>query len=199
MYEGDPLHHVIFPSLLVAALNISNLILTNAAGGLNAEYSVGDLMIIDEGINLMYRPLEMAAFPEPAALRRVDRARIFSPEWREKVSAHAAVRGILLRRGVYISTLGPSYETPAEIRYFRYMGGDAVGMSTVPEATAAAALGVNVLGISFITNLISEIPLKQTTHEEVIAASEKAGPRLAELIKIIITEVPPHALYDEKD
>ena len=186
LYEGAPLWHVVFPVLLISSLKVPRIILTNAAGGLNPEYKVGDLMLITEGVNLLFRHFTPDCFPFSGGMFRLDASRIFSPEWREQVSEIARNEGIQLRRGVYIATSGPSYETPSEVGYLRYVGGDAIGMSTVPEAIAAAVLGIKALGISFITNLLAEIPLKKTTHTEVLESSREAGPRLAHLVQIII-------------
>lgn len=186
LYEGAPLWHAVFPVLVVSSLKISRLILTNAAGGLNPEFNVGDLMLITEGVNLLFKPFTPESFPFSEEMFRLDASRIFSPEWREEAVEIARNKHIYVRQGVYIATSGPSYETPAEVGYLRYIGGDAIGMSTVPEAMAAAALGVKVIGISFITNLLAEIPLKKTTHSEVLESSREAGPRLARLIQSII-------------
>lgn len=188
LYEGAPLEQVVFAGKLVAELKIPRLILTNAAGGLNPEFKVGDLMLITEAINLMFRPFLFSDHHLSKRLWRLDASRVFSEPWRKRVNALAEKKGIHLQTGVYIATTGPSYETPAEVGFLRAYGGDAIGMSTLPEALVAAALGVEVLGISFITNLLAEIPLKKTSHEEVIQASTTAGPRLAELIRIIINE-----------
>jgi purine-nucleoside phosphorylase len=180
---------VVFPSLLLAALGVPRLILTNAAGGLNPEFEVGDLMLITEGLNFLFRPYPVNELPDECNLTRLDSSRIFSPAWRQRVLDMVRSEGAFIRTGVYIATTGPSYETPAEVGYLRHIGGDAIGMSTVPEATIAAALGIEVLGFSFITNLLADIPLKKTTHEEVIEASSIAGPRLAQLIINIISRI----------
>ena len=189
LYEGASLEQVVFSALLVSELNIPRLILTNAAGGLNPEFNVGDLMLISEGVNLMFHPFIFSEIHLSERLLRLDASNVFSKLWRDRVNTLAEKKGIHLQNGVYVATTGPSYETPAEVGFLRICGGDAIGMSTLPEAFVAAALGVEVLGISFITNLLAEIPLKKTSHEEVIQASASAGPQLAELIRVIINEM----------
>ena len=186
VYEGESLFSVVFPSMMLSSLDVPRLILTNAAGGLNPGFLVGDLMLITEGVNFMFRPFLFNEFYPAARMARLDSSAVFSPVWRQKVLAVAKRNGVFIRSGVYIAGTGPSYETPSEVRFLRDSGGDAIGMSTVPEATMAAALGIEVIGISFITNLLSDIPLRKTSHEEVIAASRESGPRLAELIGLII-------------
>lgn len=187
IYEGESLARVVFPVFLLGELKVPRLILTNAAGGLNPAFNVGDLMLITEGINLTFKPFFLGEFPAYSKFYRLNLATVFSPAWRSRVLAQAKREGFFLRSGVYIATTGPSYETPAEVGYLRALGGDAIGMSTVPEAMAAASLGIEVLGISFISNTLAEIPLKKTTHEEVIQAAEEVASRLAELIRLIVT------------
>jgi len=188
-YEGKALKEVIFPAVVLHQLKIPRLILTNAAGGLNTEFSVGDLMLITEGINLIFQPYTFGELYPPAHVHRLDFSTIFSPLWRKSILELLHRKSMFIRTGVYVAVSGPSYETPAEVAFLRLLGADAVGMSTVPEAAMAASLGIEVIAVSFITNLLAEMPLKKTGHEEVLEASRQAGPRLAHFIQIIIEDL----------
>src|SRR5690606_18533961 len=151
LYEGHSAAAVALPTRVMLALGARTLIVTNAAGGLNRSFEPGDLMLIDDHVSLLWRnPLSGPV--HEGEERRPDMARPYDPALQLLAEQVAVEHGIRVRRGVYVATLGPSYETPAEIRMMQWMGGDAVGMSTVPEVQIARARGARVLGISLITN-----------------------------------------------
>jgi purine-nucleoside phosphorylase len=195
LYEGHDPAAVVHPVRVLARLGVRVLIVTNAAGGIRPALRPGDLMIIADHINLMWRnPLNgrqrpgEARFPDMAAPYDVALQRIAAE------SARSA--GIRVTRGVYAAVLGPSYETRAEVRMLERCGADAVGMSTVPEVLAAAALGVRCLGISLITNAAAGRGAGPLSHEEVLAAGEAARDRVAILLRRIIARLqgwPPSA------
>lgn len=188
-YEGYPMEDVVFPTRVVCAMGIKTLVLTNAAGGVNTRFRPADLMIITDHLNLMGdNPLKG---PNLAQLgpRFPDLTEAYSRECVETLKATAAELSIPIHDGVYAGLLGPTYETPAEVRMLRTLGADAVGMSTVPESIAANHLGVRVAGISCVTNLAAGLSMQKLTHQEVIDNSligaenmkkllEKAVPKL---------------------
>ena len=189
LYEGHPADLVVAPVRLAAALGVKTVILTNAAGGIARGLDPGAIMLLDDHLNLMWRsPLSgpvregEGRFPDMAA--PYDRA------LQASALALAAEVGIPVSRGVYAAVLGPSYETPAEIRFLEKAGADAVGMSTVPEAIAAAALGLRVLGFSLITNKAAGLGGAKLDHQEVLEVGRVAGGRLERLIRAIIREMP---------
>lgn len=167
-YEGYDYAQVIFPVRVMRLLGIKTLIVTNAAGGINPEYGVGDIMVMNDHINLMGgNPL--AGLYDPAfGDRFFDMGTAYTPALRRLAQTCAAQLGIRLREGVYLSVMGPSYETPAEIRAFRMLGADAVGMSTVPEVIAARGCGMEVLGLSLITNMAAGITTAAISGEDVL-------------------------------
>ncbi len=178
-YEGYSPQQVIFPIRLMQSWGIKNLIVTNVSGGINAGYQVGDLMLIADHINLTGdNPL---VGPNDAKLgpRFPDMSEPYSRAWREK--AKLADSG--LKEGIYAGVLGPCYETPAEIRMFRTLGADAVGMSTVYEVIAARHMGMQVLGVSCIANMASGLSKTKLSHEEVTQAGLAASKRLGDLLE----------------
>ncbi len=186
-YEGYSLQQVTLPIRVMQRMGIQTLILTNAAGGINRDFQVGDIMLINDHINFLgmagHNPLRgpnVNAFGPrfPAANRT------YTLELRNLAVQVAAERGIQLRHGVYVVLAGPNFETPAEIRFLRMMGGDAVGMSTVPEALVAHHAGMKVLAYSTITNVaIDRLDSSgEPTHEEITAAGKMIVPRLTELL-----------------
>lgn len=188
MYEGYSLLEVTFPVRVMRALGAEVLVLSNAAGGLNPLYTTGDLMLIDDHINLMgdnplRGPNEDALGPRFPDMSQVyDRALIRAAE---RVALREA---IALRRGVYVALSGPALETPAEYRFLRWAGADAVGMSTVPEAIVAVHGGMRVLGISVITDMCLPDALKPVVIEEVIRVAQEAEPQLARLVSLTVAE-----------
>lgn len=188
-YEGHDMQDIILPIRVMKLLGVETLIVTNAAGGANASYQVGDLMLIEDHINFMGRnPL---IGPNDAAFgpRFCDMTYTYTPALRTIADAAAQRLGIPLRHGVYLACTGPSYETPAEIRAFRAWGADAVGMSTVPEVIAASHCGLKVLAFSLITNMAAGILDQPLTEEEVIQMGNHSGPMLQSLIMEIISDI----------
>jgi purine-nucleoside phosphorylase len=180
LYEGYPAETVIYPIQVLAKLGVKTLILTNAAGGLHLHNPVGSFVIIREQINFMFRKISTS---QTAGFQRVQ---FYEPELIKCALNIAKREKMHNAAGVYIGTLGPSYETPAEINMFRSMGGDIVGMSTVLESITAAQFGIKVLGISCITNLTAGISNHKLNHQEVIDISRNTSYNLAQLlIKII--------------
>lgn len=181
-YEGHSARDVAWPAFLAARLGAKRLVVSNAAGGINAGFDVGDIMLITDHINLTgTNPL---IGPHHAALgpRFPDMSRAYCPELAELAHTIAHERDIPLREGVYLGITGPSYETAAEIRAFRALGADAVGMSTVFEVIAAAAMGLNVLGFSVITNMATGLAEQPHAHEHVLAAAARAAEHLGSIV-----------------
>ena len=173
VYEGHPMDAVVFGVRAMARLGVRELILTNAAGGINTRFGAGALMVIDDHINLMgVNPLA-GPNDERFGARFPDMSEVYSRRLRGLADAVAADRGFAIEHGVYAGLLGPSYETPAEIRYLRAIGADAVGMSTVPEAIAARHMGLEVLGISCITNMAAGVFDQPLVHSEVLETAER--------------------------
>ena len=166
-YEGYAAAAVVFPVRVLHALGVKKLVVTNAAGGLGDGFAAGDLMIIEDHLNLTGDNPLAGKNDERFGVRFPDMSEAYSKRLRQLADDVASERGLKLQRGVYAGVLGPSYETPAEIRMFKTMGASAVGMSTVHEVIAASHLGVEVLGISCITNLASGISATKLSHEEV--------------------------------
>lgn len=186
-YEGNSAQQIAFPICLMHALGAEELILTNAAGGINPNFAVGDLMLIEDHINLMgENPL--AGVDEPGLFPRFfDMTDAYSPSLRTQALSAAQECNIALQQGVYIMTKGPSFETPAEIRAFRILGADAVGMSTVLETVAARACGMHVLGISMISNPAAGVLDVPVSIDDVYIASQKTAQKLADLLKAYIS------------
>lgn len=185
-YEGYSMTELALPVRVLWALGVTRLIVTNAAGGLNPGYHAGDLMLITDHINLMgmagLSPLRGRNEPGLGP-RFPDMSAAYDRDLANLARSVARERQIVLREGVYIMLGGPTYESPADIRFLRLIGADAVGMSTVPEVVAARHAGLAVLGLSGITNVARLTPDEgPVTHEEVLAAGEKIGPRMRRLI-----------------
>lgn len=185
-YEGYDMKEVTFPVRVFKALGVETLYVSNAAGGMNPEFEVGDIMTISDHINLFpENPLRGKNYNELGP-RFPAMTTAYSPRLKKLANEIAAEKGIRLKEGVYVGTPGPTFETPAEYEYFRIIGGDAVGMSTVPEVIVANHAGMEVYGISVITDLggkdIKEVP----SHEEVQQAAVKAQPKMLEIIKGLV-------------
>jgi len=190
-YEGVSMQTATFPVRVMQVLGIEILIVTNAAGGINPAFRVGDLMLIADHIGLASMVgLNPLRGPNDASFgpRFPDMTRAYDPALRALALRVAEENGIALRQGVYVGLAGPSFETPAELRFLRTIGADAVGMSTVPEVTVARHGGTRVLGISGISNIAILDPTIQdeTTHEEVLIAGREMGPRLMTLIRGVL-------------
>lgn len=188
-YEGYTPEQVAFPARVLCGLGIKALVVTNAAGGINLDFQVGDLMAITDHLNLSgYNPL---VGPNDAALgpRFPDLSHAYAPHLRALLEQAASATGCRLQQGVYACLSGPSYETPAEIRMLRTLGADAVGMSTVPEVIAAAHMGVKVAGISCITNLAAGLGQGALSHDEVAATAARVRDTFQKLLERFLPEV----------
>jgi purine-nucleoside phosphorylase len=185
-YEGHDLGTVVFAVRVMARLGVRRLILTNAAGGINTGFAQGALMIIDDHINLIGTNPLIGPNDERFGPRFPDMSEVYSTRLRDVAHAAARARGIAVSHGVYVAVHGPSYETPAEIRAFRTLGADAVGMSTVPEAIAARHLGLEVLGISCITNMAAGVLPQPLVHDEVMETARRVRGSFIALLEGII-------------
>ena len=186
LYEGHDAQTVTFATRVLGLLGVRQLILTNAAGGVNTTFSQGALMVIDDHINLTgHNPL---AGPNDDRFgpRFPDMSAVYSTRLRALAGEAAKANGIALAHGVYAALLGPSYETPAEIRFLRTIGADAVGMSTVPEAIAARHMGIDVLGISCITNMAAGVLPHPLNHAEVMDTARRVRGQFIALLEGII-------------
>jgi len=185
-YEGYDMKQVTFPIRVMKALGINTLFVSNAAGGMNKEFRVGDIMIITDHINLFpENPLRGKNYDElgprfPAMTEPYDKKLVALAD---KI---AAERGIRVMHGVYVGTPGPTFETPAEYEYFRIIGGDAVGMSTVPEVIVARHADMRVFGVSVITDLGGKDVTDVPTHEEVQKAAQAAQPKMMEIMRELV-------------
>lgn len=181
-YEGHEMERVTFATRTLAAFGITDLLLTNAAGGLNKKFKAGDFMVLTDHINLMgTNPLRGPAI---AGLPRfVDLTEAYDKNLRKVLFKAEKITKLKLQRGVYLAVSGPSYETPAEIRAFATLGADAVGMSTVPETIAARQCGLRVAAVSCITNLAAGISKENLSHAEVLETAERVKKSGAALIK----------------
>lgn len=185
-YEGHPISQVVAPIRVMAELGIGVLIVTNAAGGINPGFPPGTLMLITDHINFLgTNPLIGDNYGELGP-RFPDMTMAYDQQLRDEVLAISRRLGIDLRQGIYLATTGPSYETPAEIRAFRTLGADAVGMSTVPEAIVANHSGVRVCGLSCITNLAAGLSDQQLSHDEVTATAERVKEQFADLLEELV-------------
>jgi len=189
-YEGRTLDEVTFATRMFALLGAATLIVTNASGAINPEFRAGDLVLIRDHINMLgANPLRGANIDELGP-RFPDMSAAYTPRLRKLAKSVAREEGIELKEGVYVAALGPSYETPAEIRAFRTLGADIVGMSTVPEVIVAAHAGMEVLGISIATNLAAGVdPKARLTHAEVIETTKKKGAEMRRLLMAIIARI----------
>jgi len=189
LYEGIPLREVVLPIRALRLLGVETVILTNACGAVNPDYSPGDLMVISDHLNLTgANPLVGRNIPELGP-RFPDASDIYDAKLRAVAKNVAAKQEIVLREGIYAWWTGPSYETPAEIRMIRLLGADAVGMSTVPEALAASHMRMKVLGIACLTNMATGIRPGALSHEDVLRTASAAGDRLAALIAGIVAAI----------
>ncbi len=189
-YEGHTMRDVTYPARVLGCLGIRQLIVTNAAGGVNASFRPGDLMLITDHINLMGGNPLIGPNVEELGVRFPDMSEAYNTQMREVALRAAGRLGIAMRQGVYVGFAGPSYETPAEIRMCRTLGADAVGMSTIPEVIVANHMGVRVVGISCITNMAAGILPRKLTHGEVIETTERVENQFIALLQEIVPELP---------
>lgn len=182
-YEGYDMERVTFPVRVLADFGVRTVLLTNAAGGLTTKFKPGDLMVLNDHINLMgVNPLRG---PDLMGLPRfVDCSRVYDEKLQTMLLDAAKKAKLRAQKGIYLAVAGPSYETPAEIRAFARLGADAVGMSTVPEAIVARQCGMKVAGLSCITNLGAGLSKSELSHAEVLAIAEQQKTKVAEFLKI---------------
>ena len=188
-YEGHSAQRAAFPTRVVASLGVRVLLLTNAAGGINLAFKPGTLMIIDDHINLMGSSPLAGPNDERFGPRFPDMTEAYSHRLRALGDAAARSRGLAVAHGVYAAMHGPSYETPAEIRFLRAIGADAVGMSTVPETIAGRHMGIEVFGISCITNPAAGVLPEPLVHDEVMAVAHRVRGEFSALLEAIIVRL----------
>lgn len=186
LYEGHPIGLVVQPVLLMGRLGATTILLTNAAGGVNPGYEAGTLMLIRDHLNLTGQNPLIGPNADALGPRFPDLVDAWSPALAARLREAAEAAAVPLDEGVYAQLLGPNYETPAEVRMLRTLGADAVGMSTVVEAIAARWAGLEVCGVSLVTNPGAGVTGLPLTHEEVLAAAEEAGPRLAAVLRRLV-------------
>ena len=187
-YEGSSMKEVTFPIRVMKDLGIQTLFVSNAAGGMNPNFEIGDLMIITDHINF---------FPEhplrgkniPYGPRFPDMSEAYNKDLIQKADKIAEEKGIKVQHGIYLGTQGPTFETPAEYKMFHILGADAVGMSTVPEVIVANHCGIKVFGVSVITDLGVEGKIVEVTHEEVQKAADEAQPRMTTIMRELINRI----------
>lgn len=188
-YEGYTFDDLIFPVYVLKRLGAKRLIVTNAAGGINPQFKRGDLMLISDHINFMgHNPLR-GPNHEDFGPRFPDMSDAYSREWRQEVKKSAAAAGMALQEGVYLGINGPSFETPAEIRFFGMIGADAVGMSTIPEVITGNHAGLKVLGLSCISNMAAGISQDKITAEEVNETTQGMQGQINALLKLIVSGI----------
>ena len=190
LYEGNDPGLVVQPVLLFKELGAGVVVLTNAAGGLDPSFGPGTLMVMRDHINLTGRSPLIGPNADELGPRFPDLTDAWSPRLREALRVAAAAEDVPLEEGIYIGLTGPTYETPAEVRMLAGLGGHAVGMSTVLECIAARWVGLEVCGISLVTNAGAGYTGQPLTHEEVMAAGAEAGPRLARVIRRFVADLP---------
>ena len=186
-YEGYPMEDVVLPVRLMHLMGAGTLFLTNAAGGVNHQFQAGDLMMITDQISALVPSPLIGPNLDEFGPRFCDMSQVYDRDLQEVLKAAAAELSIDLKSGVYIQFTGPAYETPAEVRMARILGGDAVGMSTACEAVAANHMGMKICGISFISNLACGMTDQPLSHEEVGEAAAKAAPKFKALVTKAIT------------
>ncbi len=185
-YEGYPIRALAMPVWVMKLLGIKMMIVTNAAGGVNAAFKEGDLMLITDHLNMFFDNPMIGANLGELGPRFPDTSRAYSERLMGVAKHVAAEQGIGIQQGVYLCNTGPSYETPAEVRMARTLGADAVGMSTVPEVHAATFCGIEVLGISFISNLAAGISDKALSHAEVVETMESIKDKFINLVRGVV-------------
>lgn len=187
-YEGYGMKEVTFPVRVMHELGVRNLFVSNAAGGMNPSFEIGDLMLITDHINFMpEHPLRGKNLP--VGPRFPDMHEAYDRALLDMARGIAAEKGIRMVEGVYVATQGPTFETPAEYRMYRILGGDAVGMSTVPEVIVARHCGIRVFGISIITDLGVEGKIVEVSHEEVQRAADAVQPLMAEIFREMVRRI----------
>lgn len=188
-YEGHDIKLTTLPIWIMRQLGIKKVILTNAAGGLNKQFKVGDLMLITDHINMLFKNPLIGKNYDDYGPRFPDMSEPYSKKLVSIADQVAKEQNLAIQKGVYLALTGPSYETPAEISFFRTIGADAVGMSTVPEVIQAVFLGLEVLGISCITNMASGITGQKLSHEEVTETGLMVKEKFSKLLQGIVKAI----------
>ncbi len=188
-YEGYKMSDVVLPTRLMGMLGAKKLVLTNAAGGVNFDYKPGDFMMIQDHITLNIPSPLIGENIDELGVRFPDMSEVYSKRMQEVIKNVAEKQGIKLQKGVYVQLTGPCYETPAEVRACRTLGGDAVGMSTACEAIAASHMGMEVCGISCITNMAAGMTTEKLNHAEVQETADRVADQFKNLITEIITTI----------
>jgi purine-nucleoside phosphorylase len=188
-YEGYDMKKVTFPIRIFSALGIKKMIVTNASGGVNLDYVAGDLMIIEDHINFAFDNPLIGKNCSEMGPRFPDTSRIYKEYLMDIAQDSAKELNIEIKKGVYLFNTGPTYETPAEVKMARVLGADAVGMSTVPEGIVAAHEGIDVLGISLITNMASGILDQPLSHSEVVETADRVKNDFIKLVKKILEKI----------
>jgi purine-nucleoside phosphorylase len=188
-YEGYPMAEVVYPIRVFHQLGIRLLVLSNAAGGMNPLFHVGDIMVITDHINLMGTNPLIGKNDDEFGPRFPDMSQVYDINLRKMILEAGRAKNIPLQQGVYAGVTGPTYETPAEYRYIRIVGADAVGMSTVPEAIVAKHAGMKILALSVITDLGIEGKIHEISHQEVLTAASLAEPSITSLLKEVFSEL----------
>ena len=188
-YEGNTIQICTYPIKILRMLGAKNLIVTNASGGINPNLQIGDIMMITDHINLMGDNPLIGPNEDILGERFPDMSNIYTLELQEIAKKCSSRLGIKLKDGVYIAVSGPSYETKAEIRAYKLMGADAVGMSTAPETIVSNYLGMKTVALSLITNMAAGIGKNKLNHKEVLEIGQKSGGKLCELVREIIKEL----------
>ncbi|MCD6449595.1 MAG: purine-nucleoside phosphorylase [Thermotogaceae bacterium] len=188
-YEGYEAWKVIFPIYVFKELGVKRLIITNSSGGISMDYKPGDIVLIKDVINMAFKSPLRGPNDERLGVRFPDMSKPFDKEWMRKVKEKLNKDGKRINEGVYVWSLGPSYETPAEIKAFRKLGADMVGMSTVPEVIAAAHAELKVLGFSCITNMAAGVLEEPLKHEDVIRVANMVKDKFAQIIKVALEVV----------
>jgi purine-nucleoside phosphorylase len=189
LYEGYSAREIAFPMRVFSRIGIRAVILTNAAGGINLKYKQGALVVVSDHINLQGQNPLVGPNDERFGPRFPDMTRAYWKPYREIALAEARRLGIAVNEGVYVALLGPSYETPAEIRYLRTIGADLVGMSTAAEVIAAAHMGIKVLAISCVTNMAAGILDQPIDHEEVLETGERVRGQFEALLRAVLPKI----------
>ena len=186
-YEGLPQSEITLPIRVLSAIGVRTLVLTNACGGVNTAFQPGDLMLISDHINFSGSNPLIGPNLDLFGPRFPDCSDLYTASLRTAIKEKAAAAGIALREGVYAMYSGPNYETPAEIRMFRTLGADTVGMSTVPEALVAAHCGMQVVGISCITNMAAGVLPRKLDHSEVVETASRVHDTFQSLLDLVLT------------
>ena len=188
-YEGHSMQDITYPVKVLKKLGVKTVIITNAAGAVNKSFKPGDLMVITDHINMMGTNPLIGPNDSEFGTRFPDMSEVYNKDFIKIVDSVGRLLRLDLRHGVYFASTGPSYETPAEIRMARAMGADAAGMSTVPEAIVANYCGMNVVGISCISNYASGISTRKLTHDEVIETTSQVKAKFKELVLLLLKNI----------